>query len=101
MVTLVIYDIQEDRIRHKVAEACKDYGLQRIQLSTFVGNLTHNRRQELNQRLRRTLGRKPGNIQVWVVCDKDMSLRSEIDVGPDQDVRYRDRYCEIGRVIEL
>ncbi len=80
MVTLVIYDIPDDNVRNKLAEVCKDYGLRRVQFSAFLGNLNHNRRQELIQRLRRTLGRKEGNIQVWPVCDKDVALVAEIDV---------------------
>lgn len=80
MVTLVIYDIPDDNTRNKLAEVCKDYGLRRVQFSAFLGNLNHNRRQELVQRLRRTLGRKEGNIQVWPVCDKDVALVTEIDV---------------------
>jgi len=49
--TLVVYDIASDKLRHRVAEACKDYGLQRIQWSAFLGDLTHNRRTELALRL--------------------------------------------------
>jgi len=91
MLTLVVYDIEEDRIRNKVAELCKDYGLVRIQYSGFVGRLNHHKRSELCRRLRRLLGRSPGNIQIWPICDKDVELRQEIDVaaGPG---KYSDRY---------
>ncbi|MEW5817887.1 MAG: CRISPR-associated endonuclease Cas2 [Spirochaetota bacterium] len=78
MKTLVIFDIPDDKIRNKIGEACKDYGLQRIQYSAFLGDINHNRRDELRQRLRRTLGRKKGNIQIYPFCDKDLKLRSEI-----------------------
>lgn len=81
MVTLVIYDIPEDKLRVRVAEVCKDYGLQRIQWSAFRGDLNHNRREELMQRLRRTIGSKEGNIQMFPICDKDIHLRVEIG-GP-------------------
>ncbi|MCL4423874.1 MAG: CRISPR-associated endonuclease Cas2 [Firmicutes bacterium] len=79
MQTLVIYDIVDDKYRNRVAEACKDYGLGRIQWSAFLGELNTNRRQELAQRLRRTLGRQEGNIQIYPICDKDLRLRTEID----------------------
>lgn len=80
MITLVIYDIPDDRVRNRMAEVCKDYGMERIQYSAFRGNLNHNRRQELIQRLRRTLGKREGNVQVWPVCDKDAALSTEIRV---------------------
>jgi len=74
----VVYDIPSDKLRNRVAEACKDYGLERIQWSAFLGDLNVSRRRELELRLRRTLGRAPGNIQVYPICDKDMNLRVEI-----------------------
>jgi len=76
--TLVIYDIPDDKIRNKISEACKDYGLTRIQYSAFLGDINHNRRDELRQRLRRTLGKKEGNIQIYPLCDKDIKLKCEI-----------------------
>ena len=89
MMTLVIYDIPEDKIRNAVAEACKDYGLLRIQWSAFMGQLNHNRRQKLETRLRRVLGRRPGNIQLYPLCEKDLGLKREITVvkAPASDDR--------------
>ncbi len=75
---MVVYDIPSDKIRNRVAEACKDYGLDRIQWSAFLGELTHNRRGELALRLRRTLGREDGSIHIYPICDKDFGLRTEI-----------------------
>jgi CRISPR-associated protein Cas2 len=82
--TLVVYDIPDDRIRTKVFETCKNYGLVHIQYSAFFGELNHNRRQELQQRLRRVLGDKEGNVLICPVCDKDISLVLEIAV-PESD----------------
>ncbi len=78
MQTLVIFDIPSDKIRNKIGEACKDYGLERIQYSAFLGDINHNRRQELILRLKRTLAREEGNIQVYPFCDKDVKLKTEI-----------------------
>ena len=35
--TILIYDIPDDRLRSKVADACLEYGLDRIQYSAFLG----------------------------------------------------------------
>ncbi|MGI6344399.1 MAG: CRISPR-associated endonuclease Cas2 [Bacillota bacterium] len=78
MQTLVIYDIESDRVRYKVAEACKDYGLERIQYSAFWGEISNNRREELIYRLRHTLGRKVGNIIIFAICDRDLKLKKEL-----------------------
>jgi hypothetical protein len=53
LLTLVIYDIEDDRSRTRVAEACKDFGLQRLQYSCFRGKLSANKREELLERLLR------------------------------------------------
>ena len=40
MHLILMYDISNDRIRTKVAIACEDYGLDRIQYSAFYGQLS-------------------------------------------------------------
>ncbi|MGI6685828.1 MAG: CRISPR-associated endonuclease Cas2 [Bacillota bacterium] len=86
MKTLVIYDIEEDKVRNKIFEACKDYGLEHIQYSSFFGELNHNRREELRQRLVKTLGKKRGKISLFPICDKDLRLAKQILVEPDFDI---------------
>ena len=78
MQCLVIYDIVEDKIRSKVADICEDYGLLRIQYSAFMGELNRNRQEELMQKLKRRIGRSPGNVQLYPICEKDIRLRKEI-----------------------
>ncbi len=79
---LLIYDIPDDRVRYKVSERCKDYGLSRVQYSAFAGELDRNRREELMLRLRKTLGKKEGVIRLQPVCGRDLALAKEVDVGP-------------------
>lgn len=79
MHILVIYDVQDDRVRLKVANACKDYGLQRVQFSAFKGELSNNRMQELFFRLKKTLGVDVGNIQIYPMCEKDIMLARWIE----------------------
>ena len=81
MKVLVIYDISEDKIRNKVAEVCKDYGLARIQWSAFFGKLSTNRREELFMKLTKTLKSNDGIIQLFPICSKDLNLKQEIDNG--------------------
>ncbi|RLC95737.1 MAG: CRISPR-associated endonuclease Cas2 [Chloroflexi bacterium] len=85
MISLVIYDIPEDKLRAKVADICLDYGLDRIQYSAFLGELNHNRREELLQKVRRQIGKKEANVQLFPICDKDLRLRKEVVVrGSDK-----------------
>jgi CRISPR-associated protein Cas2 len=77
IVTYVFYDIQEDRIRNRVANGCKNYGLERIQFSGFIGYLSKNKREELAIRLRDTLEKSNGKILIQPVCEKDFRLYRE------------------------
>lgn len=88
--TLVIYDIPSTKIRNKIAEACMDYGLDRIQWSAFLGDINHNRREELEARLKKVLGRRAGNIQLFPVCEKDLGLRVIIEVRKEDEKKDDD-----------
>ncbi len=81
MKTLVIYDIVEDKIRIKIANKCKDYGLKPLQYSAYFGELSSNRRDELGQRLRKIIGKSCGRVHIFPLCDKDLRLRLQINVG--------------------
>lgn len=43
MITWVLYDIEEDRARSRVAKACKQAGLYRVQYSVFLGEIEDDR----------------------------------------------------------
>jgi len=79
---LVIYDIPDDGLRAKIADICLDYGLERIQYSAFFGEMSHNRQGEILQKIRRRIGRKEANVQLFPVCEKDLALRKQVIVLP-------------------
>lgn len=88
MHCLLVYDISDDKTRAKVADACLDYGLDRIQYSAFFGNLNKTHRRELMKKMRRLLGRRPGKIQLFPLCVNDWKQRDEIiqeGVGGETD----------------
>ena len=82
MNTLVIYDITEDKIRNKVAEVCKDYGLTRIQWSAFLGELSNNHGGLSKVK---TLKDNEGNIQIFPICSKDILLKKKYQMVVKDD----------------
>lgn len=78
MKLFVIYDIEDDRNRAKVADMCQDYGLARIQFSTFFGELSRNRTEELGQRIKRQVGKKPAYVLLLPICDRDIAAMEEV-----------------------
>ncbi len=85
MLSLIIYDIPSDKLRNKVADICKDYGLDRIQFSAFLGEINHNRREELLQKIKREIGKKQANVQLFPICDKDVRLRQMVVVNESSE----------------
>ena len=75
LITLVLYDVEDDWARTRVAEACKDFGLERIQYSCFRGKLSQNKREELYERMRKV--------------QRDWEIRWRKDF-PDSRIRQND-----------
>ena len=73
MKLFLIYDIQEDRARNKVAVLCKDYGLRRVQYSTFFGDLSRNRQEELILRIRRVIDAEGAYVLLLPTCERDLA----------------------------
>jgi CRISPR-associated protein Cas2 len=78
---LLVYDIVDDSARKKVADLCLDYGLSRVQLSAFLGDLSRSLQDELLQRIRRRIGRSPGHVALFPLCAADFHGRREVTVG--------------------
>jgi CRISPR-associated protein Cas2 len=81
LMTYVFYDIEKDRIRAKIADACLDYGLERLQYSVFIGPLSRNRREEIFARLQDLLGDHAGKLIMQPVCESDVRLCRQASAG--------------------
>jgi CRISPR-associated protein Cas2 len=78
LLTYVVYDVPDDRVRMRVMNTCRDYGLAHTQYSVFSGPLDATRRNELFARLSDTLGDDSGHIIVVPVCEKDAKAQQKV-----------------------
>jgi CRISPR-associated protein Cas2 len=78
MMCLLVYDIVHDGTRTKISEACLDYGLERIQFSAFLGDLSRNHQVELFRKMRKHLGKRAGKVQLFPLCERDLQQRLEV-----------------------
>lgn len=76
---LVMYDIADDKLRGKVADACLDYGLERVQYSAFVGELGRVHQRELELRMRELVGRRAAKIRLIPLDELTWSRQWVID----------------------
>lgn len=86
MQCVVVYDISDDNKRIRIADACLDYGLDRIQFSAFLGDLAPTHQDELMLRVQSILGKKPGNVQLFPICEKDWNARRIFENKAPDDV---------------
>ena len=91
MQTLLVYDIPDDGLRTKVAGICLDYGLHRIQYSTFMGPMSRNRQEEVFQRISRRVGKREANVQLFTLCEKDVLMRRQLIVSAEGQSRPASR----------
>ncbi len=86
MLFLIIYDITNDNLRNKIAETLKDYGLERIQYSAFIGSLPRFKLNSLIEDLKKLIRDTPvkedervRNIQIYPIPEMSKKRRVEIN----------------------
>ncbi len=84
MRCLLIYDIPNDGVRSKVADFCLDYGLDRVQYSAFLGELSTNHQEELMLKIEARLGKAAGKIELFPICKQDWRGRITLCQGVDE-----------------
>lgn len=89
----MIYDVSDDNLRALVAETLKDYGLQRIQYSGFMGDL---RRDELNSLLvdlKNLIKDLVENVLLFSMCDS--CLKGKKEVGKPKKYQFKEEKDKI------
>lgn len=98
---MIIYDITDDEIRESIAKKLLDYGMRRVQYSSFIGEMPRFRLNSLLIDLRNILLRddvKHGDdhvksderrsILVYPLCDSCYSKGLAIDRAGRNGIRY-------------
>jgi CRISPR-associated protein Cas2 len=78
MHILLIYDIVHDGTRTKVAQACEDYGLDRVQFSAFGGKLSRQHQKELMLRVKRLMQRREGVVTLYPIGQEAWDAQMEV-----------------------
>ena len=79
MRCLLIYDITHDGVRSKVADACLDYGLERIQYSAFLGELSWSHQKELLLKIKQRIGKHAALVHLYPLDEKSWTGRRVIE----------------------
>ncbi|MEK6824338.1 MAG: CRISPR-associated endonuclease Cas2 [Nanoarchaeota archaeon] len=89
MLFWLIYDITENKIRSKIASKCKNYGLFRVQKSSFIGSLSKNRSEMLMLEIK-DLELKPEDCIFMIPACKSCFSEREV-IGKLDEERLKDK----------
>ncbi len=71
MLTWVLYDIQKDKARTKIAKACEKAGIYRVQYSVFLGDLNKTKRKELQSIISDHIDPDVDRVYIFPMCKED------------------------------
>ena len=69
MLTWVVYDISENKIRNRIVKLCKGYGLYRVQKSVFLGDLNKNQLDSLALESEHIIDIDTDSTYVFPMCE--------------------------------
>jgi CRISPR-associated protein Cas2 len=90
MLYLVTYDVPEqyNPIRTRIAAVLKNYGLERLQFSVFIGELTPNQAETVSLHINDILGRIEADVRMFPICErcyqKLITIRSRRSLEPEE-----------------
>ena len=98
MLLCVIYDVSDNSLRYKVCEACKDFGLFRVQKSVFFGQLETGKIDSLRNKMEGILNNENkkdhDSVLILPVCKSCLS--KVLTAGRIFDASlYTDQECVI------
>lgn len=80
----ILYDIAEDKVRTKIAKACKKFGLIRVQKSAFLGRLKSNRFDELEIIFEELIDAQKDSVYLFPFCQEDFRKVRVLGQGFDR-----------------
>ncbi len=70
-IVWVVYDIVANNKRTKIAKACKDKGLYRVQKSVFLGAINRNQIDELKLLCDDVINEEEDSVYIFPMCEDD------------------------------
>lgn len=90
MIFWAIYDISSDKVRNRIISKCKNYGMTRVQKSSFIGDLSRNRMEMLAMEIKDLEIAEKDCIFFIPNCKGCYSEKEIIGRLDDERVRQRD-----------
>ncbi len=72
MIAWVMYDIEDDKVRSKVAKLCKQAGLYRVQFSVFLGSVDANQKDTLELQIREQIDEEKDSVYIFPMSKNEL-----------------------------
>ncbi|HID39190.1 MAG TPA: CRISPR-associated endonuclease Cas2 [Calditrichaeota bacterium] len=82
----VIYDIQKNKIRTKIARAALETGLYRVQKSVFLGAVNKTQLDELILKISDLIDEKKDSVYVFPMCETDFKKTKLLGQAFDEEM---------------
>lgn len=86
MLVWVVYDISCNKRRSKVAKACLDKGLYRVQKSVFLGELNNNQIDEIVVMSEELIDEEEDSVYIFPLCEDDFKKVRVLGQGFDEEL---------------
>lgn len=72
MIAWVMYDIEDDKRRNKVAKLCKQAGIYRVQFSVFLGTLDTNQKDTLQLQIEEVIDIEKDSVYIFPMSKNEL-----------------------------
>jgi CRISPR-associated protein Cas2 len=72
MIAWIMYDIEIDKSRTKVAKLCKQAGLYRVQFSVFLGTLDANQKDTLQLQIENLIDEETDSVYIFPMSKSEL-----------------------------
>lgn len=72
MIAWVLYDIENDSVRSKVAKICKQTGLYRVQFSVFLGTINKDQKDTLQLQIEELIDESKDSIYIFPMSKNEL-----------------------------
>lgn len=86
MICWVMYDIKKDKARTKIAKACQQSGLYRVQYSVFLGTLEADRKDTLQLRIEELMNEEVDSVYIFPMSKDELKATVLLGQAFDKDM---------------
>jgi CRISPR-associated protein Cas2 len=86
MIAWVLYDIEDDKIRNKIAKLCKQAGLYRVQFSVFLGTLENNKKDVLELQIEELIDKERDSVYIFPMSKSELQATALLGKAFDKNL---------------